>query len=240
MLRFIIYLTLVFITNISAFAQSGGSKDGPKLLNKVEFYTVLQKQIPPGWKLAVRGDIYVVYYENVYTVTAADYEKIPKESEGKEEAWVKKNGHSLPYEIKISFEDCYIEYTTPTVGIKSQSTLDQIGEKYGVATQVLNSKAAANADVNKLIPDPVTGLFLASSNEERNRLAMFALSRELLLNVPVTVQTSNMCNVSDTQTDKKYATKVDYNVNYRKIYPERITADAENIANSVKLILMPR
>ena len=69
---------------------------------------------------------------------------------------------------------------------------------------------------------------------------MFALSRELLLNVPVTVQTANACNVSDTHTDKKYATKVDYNVNYRKIYPERITADAENIANNVKLILMPR
>ena len=127
MLRFITYLTLVFITNLSAFAQSGGSKDGPKLLNKVEFYTVLQKQIPAGWKLAVRGDIYVVYYENVYTVTAADYENIPKESEGKEEAWVKKNGHPLPYEVKISFEDCYIEYTTPTVGIKSQRSRLRVG-----------------------------------------------------------------------------------------------------------------
>ena len=239
MFRFITYLILAFITTIAVSAQSGGSKDGTKILNKVEFYTILQKQIPLGWKLAVRGDIYVVYYENVYTITAADYENIPKENEGKEEAWIKKNGHPLPYEIKISFEDCYIEYTTPTVGTQSQTTLNQMGEKYGIATQVLNPKAAANADANKLIPDPVTGLFWASSNEERNRLAMFALAREILLNVPTSVQTANVCNVSDTQSDKKYAAKVDYNVNYRKIYPERITADAENIASNVKIILMP-
>lgn len=227
------------------FAQSGGKQDGAKLLNKVEFYTALQKEIPMGWKLAVRGDIYVVYYDNAYTMTDADYEKMPKENEGKEEAWVRKNVHPLPYEIIISFEDCYTEYVAPiakaSTGTNTQTTLDAIGEKYGVATQVLNPKAAARADANKLIPDPVTGLFLATNNEERNRLAMFALSRELLQQTPATaIQMPNTCNLSDTQTDKKYTAKLNYNTFYRKIFPERITTDTENIANKIKVILTPR
>lgn len=230
----------VYLSPLSA--QNSSKQDGSKLLNKVAFYTALQKEIPMGWKLAVRGDIYVVYYDNTYIMTDADYGKMPKENEGKEETWIRKNGHSLSYEIIISFEDCYTEYATPTiVGISSQTTLDAVGEKYGVATQVLTPKAAASADANKLIPDPVTGLFFATSNEERNRLAMFALSRELLQQVPATaVQMPNTCNVSDTQTDKKYTAKLRYNTDYRKIFPERIATDTENIANKIKIILTPR
>lgn len=238
MMRKLFFLVLMCL-GFSHLLHAQTDTAEPKVMYKGEFYAALQKQMPIGWKLVSRGDLYVAYFDNTYTISPSQHEQMPKEDLGKEEAWIKKHGYPLPYEIILTFEPLpysqYLALRKTTTSAATTTNLEQIGEKYGVAAQVLNPAAAAAANADQLIPDPVTGLFLTTNADERERLAMFALSRELLLqsSTPTQASTPNYY-VHD------YAVKISYTTNYYKIFPERVTTDTELIVSKIQNLLTPR
>ncbi|HNI44234.1 MAG TPA: hypothetical protein PK230_06035 [Chitinophagales bacterium] len=241
-MKYIIIIASFFFSLHNTIAQNDKPKedDGSRLLYPGGLYVELQKITPRNWVVVGRGGNYVIYAKDMPIVmTQTEYESIPKEDAGKEEAWAKKKLYPKPYEILIQLtpypiEDYLALKKNDKATTVSQTSLAEIGERYQIETGTLTTRQYLEYSGNKMIADPNTGLYTVMDSDEKNRLVMFALSKEKLLN-------DNNANVTTTATPQfyihDYSVTIEYNTDYYKIFPESISCEAEIIVNAVKTIL---
>lgn len=242
-MKYIFIVACLFLLFHNGMAQNDKPKDddGSRLLYPGGLYVELQKVVPRNWVVVGREGNYVIYARDMpIVVTQEEYEAIPKEEAGKEEAWIKKKLQPKPYEILIRLTPYSIENYLATkknaiASIASQDGLVELGERYQIETTSLTTRQYLEYSGNKMIADPNTGLYTANDSDEKNRLVMFALSKEKLLN-------DNNANEVTTASPQfyihDYSVTIEYNTHYHKIYPESINREAEIIVNAVKTILI--
>lgn len=242
-MKYLIIIVSLFFSFHSAIAQNGKSKDndGSRLLYPGGLYVELQKITPRNWTVVGREGNYVIYTkDNPIIMSQAEYESIPKELKDKEETWAKKELHRKAYEIHIQLtpypiEDYLALKKNDKITAASQTSLTELGERYQIETTSLTTQQYLEYSGDKMIADPNTGLYTATDIDEKNRLVMFSLSKEKLLN-------DNNANIATTASPQfyihDYSVTIEYNTDYYKIFPESVSQEAETIVNAVKTILI--
>lgn len=216
-------------------------------MHHLELFKAVEKRLPGGWKIHLReekkGQIYfVILRDEAYFVrTEVPYEGEPHE----EEAWAKKNGQKLAYELHLYLEPFPYEtylLTRPQQNINNEpktTTTTQSELKVGDVQEVITD-IENKYGIKEIAFDKDAGTYAAFNKDEKDRLVNYLFAKEYYAGRPQIIQTptisSNFLYVKDYMVNlkRKYSTD-DY-----RIYPKYITTEAERIEQYIITLLQPK
>ena len=258
-MRYLLLLTIAcFLGNINtALAQNTANTTTPAantstsssngdVIDKYDLFKIIQRKLPATWLIAQREDkpgqmYFAISRSNSYLVR----NEIPYSGDPtQEDAWAKKNGNELPYEIHLLFEpysyDAYkalrgsntdaVPASSSTTASLSPSTLAgkeliaDLENKYGI------KEIAFDKDANT---------YAAFSKDEKDRLVNFLLAKEYYGGRPLVVNTGGPLPTFYVK-DNMVAIRYKYPIEEFRVYPKQVAAEAQRIEQIIKEALQPK
>lgn len=259
-MRYLLLLTIAcFLGNINtALAQNTANTTTPTantstsssngdVIDKYDLFKIIQRKLPATWLIAQREDkpgqmYFVISRSNSYLVR----NEIPYSGDPtQEDAWAKKNGNELPYEIHLLFEpysyDAYkalrsANNSTVTAPISNTTTslspstlagkelIADLENKYGI------KEIAFDKDANT---------YAAFSKDEKDRLVNFLLAKEYYGGRPLVVNTGGPLPTFYVK-DNMVAIRYKYPIEEFRVYPKQVAAEAQRIEQIIKEALQPK
>ena len=189
-----------------------------EFINKYDLHALLKNDLArkglANWVLSERDSFFIIARKNVVVIEKmSEFE--PQGSEDADRSWAFRNFTPKPYEVKVKFTYFPASKYIKEEKAKVLDKLESIEKQY----QVSNIHSSDD-----------TGLYIAHSRDEKNRLAKYFLAKAYIENQTVESEMPKYY-VED------YSVSIEHNTEHYKIFPSEAATEILKIEQLIKTIL---